>query len=123
MMAGKCITREPEISKMTKKKGASNVWRSISKVVTTLTKGAKINVYNRNDRLFWRDKWISDSPLLERVTQQISMADSFKRVINYRDIYRGWKWEEMASLLSPDIANQLSNSLVRQDEDDKDRLS
>ena len=62
---------------------ASNVWHDINEAATTLTKGAKINVYDRKDTLLWRDKWIGDSPLLERVTQQISMIDSFKRVKDY----------------------------------------
>ena len=70
-------------------------------------------VYIGENTLFWREKWLGDTPLIEECLQPLDPATSFKLVKDYWEIGRGWKWKDLEGLISSSSLSLISNKILR----------
>ena len=110
-----------EISKLQKKKIASNAWRGMALAQETIKKGLRESVYNGAEILFWRDIWLGDT-LIALAFKEINLVDSYKLVKDYWSPSGRWMWEDLQGLLPPHVGNRLASIMLCNDEERKDGI-
>ena len=115
IIAGRYIRGEANLSKLAKKQGSSNSCRGMSSATSILSRGAKVSLYSGHDTLFWRDVWCGNEPLLNLALHEVPTIAFFRKVCEYWNPTRGWKWDELGGLLPPNMVNILSTIFLRLD--------
>ena len=106
--------------KFLKKRRSSNAWQGIVVACPLINKGLKAKVYNEKETLFWRDKWLGDSPLLGFALTNISLPRSYKCVKDYWNHGLGWGWNVLHSLLPHQDLRRLDTTSIRADDNERD---
>lgn len=60
--------------------GASQVWNGIVRGLDLLKEGSRWEVRNGKDVCFWKDNWLINEPLSDKVLRDISNQDMEKKV-------------------------------------------
>ena len=87
-----------------------------------LKKGIQTRVYNGKDTLFWRDRWVGNSPLLNTAISNPSLPDSYRCVEDYWKPGLGWMWNSLHGFLPSHTLRRLSTMLIRSDDEGKDSM-
>ena len=77
VLRSKYIKGKTSLDKFSKKNISSNVWQGIIAANTLLKEGLKARVYNGKDSLFWRDKWLGNTPLINTALTIPSFPKSY----------------------------------------------
>lgn len=65
---------ETRLKRLQHKRGASNTWQGVTKIITILTKGYRCLVKKGAQTRFWTEKWLLD----EMVNFEVSTKDNEK---------------------------------------------
>ncbi|KAJ8436530.1 hypothetical protein Cgig2_026645 [Carnegiea gigantea] len=78
---------------------ASNAWRGITDSINFVQKGARVEVGNGRNTLFWSHEWAFNKPLASEAMTIIPLELETSTVEEMWDVQHGWKWEKFANLL------------------------
>lgn len=80
--------------------------------VDLLKKGIRWVVRNGEKAFFWRDTWLRDRPLLEDALGGVGLEQEDKRVVEYWEQSRGWRWSELQALPSMRLVMLASTAIL-----------
>lgn len=66
--------------------------------------------------LFWKDEWLSDSPLLHSCIQSLTEAELNQKVVDYWQAKNGWKHQQLANWLPTYVLEQLQRVGIQEQE-------
>ncbi|CAL1384433.1 unnamed protein product [Linum trigynum] len=95
-----------------KQKGSSMAWRSFTSAINVLKKGYVIKVTNGRKTNFWHDPWVSQVPLIDLATEEISESRQARMVADLWDPDSGWKLSEFQDSLPQHIINNIRSVWV-----------
>lgn len=104
------------------KTGASNVWNGIAENSNILCEGIRSAIGNGIKTLFWDHKWMSNTPLIDCVTQTPPTEIAGATVSEMWESGEGWKWEVFSSYLSEDSLKLIQAHVVMDDPEVEDLL-
>lgn len=94
----------------------SKTWRGLTWGVELLRKGIRWEVHNRERVHFWKDVWIGKRSLGEGAMSGVAAEHVDRRVAEYLEQGRGWRWGEIDGL-SPSQLLMLAMTVLRQEGD------
>ena len=103
ILHSKYVKRNLEVSKIKKKRKSSNAYQGSVVAKSIIKKGMKSKVYNGKNTLFYRDKWLENSLLLDSTLKDIILEESYKTVEMYWSGQGGWVWEALQGKPPPQI--------------------
>lgn len=65
------------------KSTTSKSWKSIKAMTEVIQKGVQWRLNYRDQISFWKDRWLSEEPLLSVATQALEQEPQDRRVMNY----------------------------------------
>ena len=78
VLRSKYIKGKTSLDKFSMKNISSNVWQGIIAANTLLKEGLKSRVNNGKDSLFWRDKWLGNTPIINTSLTIPSFPKSYR---------------------------------------------
>ena len=122
MLSNKYIHGKVSPDKLLKKRRSSSAWQGIAAAcpLPLMSIFLKAKVYNGKETLFWRNKWLRDSPLLGSALTNISLLESYKFVKDYWNHGSGWRWNVLHCLLPHQDLRQLNTTGIRADDNERE---
>ena len=120
VLSTKYIHGKVSPDKLLKKRGSSSAWQGIAATCPLINKGLKAKVYNGKETLFWRDKWLRDSPLLGSPLTNISLSEPYKCVKDYWNHGSDWRWNVLHGLLPHQYLRRLNTTSIRVDDNERE---
>ncbi|KAA3472427.1 reverse transcriptase [Gossypium australe] len=123
VLAEKYKVKDGSPRSLKNKHGQSPTWRGIVKAVPVLNQGSTRVIAGGHETDFWEDPWTGNGRLIEQVQTPIPPALRHRKVAAFWEHDRGWKWNELATLLPQHALLQMAPISLDLAPGEKDRLS
>ena len=94
---------------LSSKTSDSHVWRGITGATETLQQGIGVAVANGRNTMFWTHKWVGPDALATKTHSPPAAEELSKRVCDYWDDGRGWRWTSFNHLLPVDTLQRIAS--------------
>jgi len=94
---------------LSSKPSDSHVWWGITETTDILQQGLGVAVANGRNTMFWTHNWAGPDALTTLTHSPPSAEELSKRVCDYWEEGRGWKWASFEHLLPPEAMQRIAS--------------